>query len=162
MGVGMVRALSGIMRHLFVLLGLALLSACGTPTGPGDQAEFLSRNMALWARRGPASYQYILSRSCKCLPEVTQPVTIVVRNLVVAERHYLTGAPVDPQYDAIFSSVPGLFDLIQQALDANAPGIAVRYNRQLGYPESIQIDWVAGTADDEVSYRISDFDPITP
>ena len=158
----MVRALSGTMRPLLIVLGLALFSACGTPTGPGDQAEFLARNMALWARRGPASYQYTLARSCECLPEVTQPVTIVVRNLVVAERHYLTGAPVDPQYDALFSSVPGLFDLIQQALDANAPGVAVRYNGQLGYPESIQIDWVAGTADDEVSYRISNFGPITP
>ncbi len=158
----MVRASRGIMRRLFLLLGLVLVSACGTPTGPGDQAEFLSRNMALWARRGPVSYQYTLARSCECLPEVTQPVTIVVRNQVVAERHYLTGAPVDPQYDAIFSSVPGLFDLIEQALNANAPGVAVRYNRQLGYPESIQIDWVAGTADDEVSYLISGFGPITP
>lgn len=158
----MVRALSGIMRRPSVLLTFALVSACGTPTGPGDQAEFLSRNMALWARKGPASYQYTLARSCECLPEVTQPVTIMVRDLVVTQRHYLTGIPVDPQYDALFSSVPGLFDLIQQALDGNAPGVAVRYNRQLGYPESIQIDWVAGTADDEVSYRISDFGPIAP
>lgn len=151
------------MRQLIpLLLGATLLGACGTPTAPGDPAEALARNQALWARKGPASYQMVLSRTCECLPEATQPVTIVVRNLVVEGRRYLSGAPVDPQYDILFVSIPELFDLIRQAIDANAPGIAVRYNGQLGYPESIQIDWVAGTADDEVSYRISDFGPIAP
>lgn len=149
------------MRRLIpFLLGAALLTACGTPTEPGDPAEALSRNRALWVQKGPANYQIVMSRLCECLPEATQPVTVVVRNQVVEGRRYLTGAPVDPQYDALFVSIPELFDLIQQAIDGNAPGLAVRYHPLLGYPQSIQIDWVAGTSDDEVSYMVSDFGPI--
>lgn len=151
------------MRRLIpLLLGATLLGGCGAPTAPGDPAEALARNRSLWARKGPASYQIVMSRVCECLPEATQPVTIVVRNLVVEGRRYLSGAPVDPQYDALFVSIPELFDLIGQAIDGDAPGIAVRYHGQLGYPESIQIDWVAGTADDEVSYLMSDFGPVAP
>ena len=44
-----------------------------------------------------------------------------------------------------------------EALRREAAGLAVRYNATFGYPESIQIDWVAGAVDDEVSYRITDF-----
>lgn len=151
------------MRPLTPLvLGAALLAACGSPTAPGDQSEALARNRALWARKGPENYQIVMSRACECLPDATQPVTIIVRNGVVEGRQYLSGTAVDPQYEALFVSIPELFDLIQQAINENAPGIGVRYDAQLGYPESIQIDWVAGTADDEVSYRISDFGPISP
>lgn len=139
-----------------------LAGACGSPAGPADQAELLAVHRALWSRQGPASYQFTLTRSCECLADLTTPVRIVVVNQVVNDRRYVTGAPVDPQYEVLFTSVPGLFDLIQQAVDARAPALAVRYNAHYGYPESIQIDWVAGTADDEVSYRITDFGPVVP
>ena len=57
----------------------------------------------------------------------------------------------------MFTSVPGLFDLIDEAIRRDVAGLGVRYNSEFGYPESIQIDWLAGAVDDEVSYRITDF-----
>lgn len=144
------------MRVLASLLLLAA-AACSDTTGLSSQDDLLNQNRALWGRKGPANYQYVITRSCECLPESAGPVTVVVREGQVDTRHYASGAPVDPQYDQLFTSVPGLFELIQQAVDLPAAGLAVRYNSQLGYPESIQIDWVAGAVDDEVSYRITDF-----
>jgi len=144
------------MRVLSAFILLAAV-ACADATGPSDPGELLSQNRALWGREGPASYQYVITRSCECLPESAGPVTVVVRGGTVDTRQYASGAPVDPQYDQLFTSVPGLFELIQQALDLPAAALAVRYNDQLGYPESIQIDWVAGAVDDEVSYRITEF-----
>ncbi|HEX9892689.1 MAG TPA: DUF6174 domain-containing protein, partial [Gemmatimonadales bacterium] len=67
----------------------------------------------------------------------------------------------DPQFADLFAAVPGLFDLIEEAIHAPAAGLAVRYNPAYGYPESIQIDWVAGVVDDEVSYHITDFVVLT-
>lgn len=143
------RVLSAIL-----LLGVA---ACSDTTGLSSPEDLLSQNRALWGRKGPASYEYVITRSCECLPESAGPVTVVVRGGQVDTRHYASGAPVDPQYDQLFTSVPGLFELIQHAVDLPAAALAVRYNGELGYPESIQIDWVAGAVDDEVSYRITEF-----
>lgn len=147
------------MRTSYLLvISLFLLVACTDSTGPSDPQMLLDQNAALWDRTGPASYQYTITRLCNCADPLTQPVTIVVRDRVVETRNYLSGTPVEPQYDQLFTSVPGLFDLIRTAITAPAAGLGVRYHDTLGYPESIQIDWVAGVADDEVSYRISDFE----
>ena len=40
--------------------------------------------------------------------------------------------------------------------------MAVRYDGAYGYPVSIQIDWVAGAVDDEVSYHITEFSVLDP
>jgi hypothetical protein len=85
------------------------------------------------------------------------PVVVEVRDKVIQLRRYQTGAPVDPAYASLFMDVPGLFDIINEAITAKAAAISVRYNDHLGYPESIAIDRVAGAVDDEVSYRISGF-----
>jgi hypothetical protein len=150
--------------RLASLLGTALLlaAACSETTGPTDPAALLDQNIALWARQGVVSYQYTISRGCECVPESTGPTVVVVRNGTVEARRYLTGATVDPQFESLFTPVPGLFDLIRLAIEQPAAALAVRYNSDYGYPESIVIDWVAGTADDEVSYRITDFSPLPP
>ena len=104
-----------------------------------------------------SDYQFTIARVCECAPESAGPVVVEVRDGVVSERTYASGISVDPQYSDLFTSVPGLFDLIDEAIRRDAAGLAVRYNASYGYPESIQIDWVAGAVDDEVSYRITDF-----
>jgi len=145
-----------------LLISLLLVGACTDSTGPSDPERLLEQNIALWNRTSPASYQYTLTRLCNCADPITQPVTIVVRNQLVETRNYLSGLPVEPQYDQLFTSVPGLFDLIRTGIITPAAGLAVRYDATMGYPVSIQIDWVAGVADDEVSYRIEDFEALPP
>ncbi len=150
-----------VTRLWLAVATAALLTACADATGPTDPDLLLRQNMARWASRGPADYRYVITRFCECLAESAGPTTVVVRNGEVETRRYATGASVHPQYESLFTPVPGLFDLIRRAIDTPAAGLAVRYDDTYGFPASIQIDWVAGTADDEVSYRITEFTPLT-
>jgi hypothetical protein len=144
------------MRPVATLL-LALTVACSDATGPSNPADALAEARSTWLRSGIADYQYTITRGCECTPESVGPVVIEVRNHQVQTRRYLTGTTVDPQFADLFATVPELFELINDAIQEPAAGLAVRYNAQYGYPETIQIDWVAGFADDEVSYHITDF-----
>jgi len=147
----LMRLTAGVLA-LTVTLGL---SACASPTAPEDPLLLLERNEATWSRAGVTSYRYTIARSCFCVPESSGPVTVEVRSGQVVDRRYESGLGVSPQYSDIFTSVPGLFGLIREAAAYPAASVTVRYHPQLGYPESIAIDWVAGAVDDEVSYRIS-------
>lgn len=138
-----------------LVAGVALLG-CSTPTAPDDPLLLLERNEATWSRAGITSYRYTIARSCFCIPESSGPVTVEVRSGQVVDRRYESGLGVSPQYSDIFTSVPGLFSLIREAVAYPAASVSVRYHPKLGYPESIAIDWVAGAVDDEVSYRISE------
>jgi hypothetical protein len=144
----------GVRSAAFLLWALA---ACSDGTGPTDATTALALNRAKWFGAGISDYQYTIERGCECVPESVGPVVIEVRANAVQDRRYLSGIPVDPQFAELFTAVPGLFDLIEQAIRQPAAGLAVRYNPNFGYPESIQIDWVAGVVDDEVSYSITDF-----
>lgn len=150
-----------MVRTVLFLCAL-LAAACSSPTEPGDQRELLERNRARWSRAGVVDYRYTVSRLCECSAESTGPVVVEVRQGEIEERRYTTGATVDPQFAELFRTVPGFFDLIEEALDQEAAGLSVSYDRRYGHPVSIQIDWVAGIADDEVSYRITDFVPLPP
>jgi hypothetical protein len=142
-------------KYLLVLL--VATGACSSSTGPSDQAQALALSRARWYSSGIADYQFTIARLCECSAESAGPVVVEVRDGEVSERKYVSGISVDPQYADLFTAVPGLFELIDEALRRDAAGLAVRYNPAWGYPESIQIDWVAGAVDDEVSYRITDF-----
>jgi len=150
-----------LMRRLFVAIVL-LAGACSDATGPADQGVLLAQAEALWSRRAIVNYHFTITRFCECIPESAGPVVVQVLDGEVLTRRYLTGTAVDPQYDDLFRTVPGLFDTIREAIAAPAAAVSVSYNGSYGYPESIQIDWVAGLADDEVSYRITDFAPALP
>lgn len=140
---------------LSVVAGLALMG-CSSPTAPEDPLLLLEQNEATWSRAGITSYRYTITRSCYCLVESSGPVVVEVRSGQVVDRRYGSGLAVSPQYSDIFTSIPGLFGLIRDAATHPAASVSVRYHPELGYPESIAIDWVAGAVDDEVSYRISD------
>ena len=144
------------MRKLLFVFFLAV-TGCTDSTSPSDEATALALSRARWFNYGFTDYQFTIARVCQCLPEMAGPVLVEVRGGLVVEQRYASGISVDPQYSDLFTAVPGLFDLIDEALRREAAGLAVRYNATFGYPESIQIDWVAGAVDDEVSYRITDF-----
>jgi hypothetical protein len=140
-----------------LFLALLTLGSCTSPTGPTDLAEQLRLSRDRWAQTGLADYQYTITRGCYCPPETVGPVVVEVRAGQVVSRRYAGGSAVDPRFADLFVTVPGLFDLIEEAISRPAAAVSVKYHPTLGYPESIGIDWLAGAMDDEVSYRVSDF-----
>jgi len=145
---------SRVARILLSVLVPASLAACGDVSGPQSERDELDRNRDRWRASGAASYSYVLSRSCFCLVEVTQPSRIQVRNdSVVAVTAVSDGRSLDTRY---FVTVNALFDLIDKASEQRAAVIRVVYDPILGYPREIDYDGATNIADDEITYRASE------
>lgn len=136
----------------------SLLSACGDPTGHGATLRDLEVARSHWAVSGPSGYEVRVWRSCECLPETTGPVTIRAADGLVESRVYTaTGQPVDARYAEYFPTVEGIFDLIGAAAREGAARVEAEYHPALGYPIRVFIDRQREAVDDEVTYRLSNF-----
>jgi Family of unknown function (DUF6174) len=120
------------------------------------QAE-LDANLALWLDAGIDDYDYVMQRSCFCSPEFTQPGRVRVRDGTidsVADPDDRT--PLDP---AGYLTLLDLFGVVQQAIDAEADGLAVTYDATRGFPASVWVDFDELIADDEYEYTATEFVP---
>jgi uncharacterized protein DUF6174 len=139
---------------LIVALFAATITACGSALSPIAELSDARRR---WADNGPASYSIDLFRSCECTPEMSGPVVVNVQNGTVQSRFYRAGGTVPPNLAAAFPGVEGLFDLIADARQRNAHRLEVRYDRDLGYPVWLVIDYDRAIADDEFTYSVMAF-----
>jgi len=136
-------------------LAAALLAlACGDATAPDDE---WTRARERWSRLGPREYAVTVTRFCECLPEMSGPVVVTVRDGAVESRAYAaTGAPVASPLDAEFPSVEQLFARIAAARRAEVDLLRVTYDGALGHPVRVEIDPDARVADDEITYHVSE------
>ncbi len=142
-------------RHFGVAtLVTATLTACSDALSPNAGLSDARRR---WAAQGPTSYSIDLFRSCECTPDMTGPVVVNVQNGTVQSRFYRTGGTVPPNIAPSFPGVEGLFDLIADARQRNAHRVEVRYDRDLGYPVWLVIDYDRAIADDESTYSVMAF-----
>lgn len=107
----------------------------GTPTP-------LAEAKALWAAKGPASYEMTLQRLCFCAS--IEPMRVTVIDGVVQ-----SGGDGAVTIDEIFDQA--------SSLGAGGSITELRVNRSTGVPTIVAIDFVAMLADDEVTYIITDF-----
>lgn len=149
-----------------VTIAAVLVTACSDSTGPTDPQTELNANRALWNRSGIVNYRMTMIRTIgnddPAMASLvgTTPILIEVRDGQVEQRIFATsGVPLGDQFAATFPAVPGLFDRIQQAIDQQAIGLAVRYDETLGFPVSIQIDVLVGAGDEE-TIRVIEFERI--
>ncbi len=139
---------------VITVLFAATLTACDSALSPNAE---LSEARRRWADKGPASYSMDLFRSCECTPEMTGPVVVNVQNGTMQSRFYRTGGTVPPNIAPSFPGVEGLFDLIADARQRNAHRVEVRFDRELGYPAWLVIDYDRAIADDESTYSVMAF-----
>jgi uncharacterized protein DUF6174 len=146
--------LPGVGRARSVVLALALaLAGCESPFSPTDELEEARRT---WRQQGIASYRFTVSQFCFCVAEGRGTFDVVVeQGRVVSVADAETGAPRTP-HPAVPLTVEALFAKVEEAIDADADEIEVRYDPRLGYPLEIAIDFIAGAIDDEVTYTASD------
>jgi hypothetical protein len=133
---------------------VAAISACDSALSP---TASLSDARQRWADKGPAAYSIDLFRSCECTAEMSGPVVVNVQNGTVQSRAYRGGSIVPPNMAPLFPSVEGLFDLIADAAERRAHRLEVRYDRDLGYPAWLVIDYDKAIADDEFTYSVMAF-----
>lgn len=144
----------GAPRIAVATLFAVSLTACSNLLSPSAE---LSDARKRWADRGPAAYSIDIFRSCECTAEMSGPVVVNVQNGTVQSRAYRAGGIVPPNMAPLFPGVEGLFDLIADAAQRKPHRLEVRYDRDLGYPAWITIDYDRAVADDEFTYSVMTF-----
>lgn len=147
------RGLTRSLIHcgLIVVVSVALAAACGGDATPTEGQLDLATARQRWAAKGFADYEYVLTKTCFC--GLTGPVDVVVGGDSIRSATAVSdGHAVSPQ---LVSTISGLFDFIQQAIDDRAARIDVTYDSELGFPTRIEYDGRANIADDEVTFTAS-------
>lgn len=136
-----------------------LAIACSDATGPGVSFELAE---ARWAAEGPSHYQYVYDLSCEC--GVTGPVRLNVENGVVTAFTLLPGSFVagDPPEPDHFPTIDDLFARLRAEAEADPVQFDVEYDDDLGYPTRASVDVGAQIADDEYTFRVTDFVALEP
>src|SRR5437868_3872156 len=111
------------------------LNSCDGVTSPRSALE---QARTRWAERGPSAYSVTVSYSCFCLPD--NPAVVTVDGGVIVSRVYVTGDTVPPEAASAYPDVPGLFQIIEDAIRSGADRVNVTYHPDFGYPISVFID----------------------
>lgn len=148
------------LRGALVLALLLPISGCGVldPDPWDDRRDALERGRAKWAAAAMDRYSYTLRRSCFCGFHGEFRVTVRGDSVteVVATA---TGERVDPPGPDVVPGVEGLFETVEEAIDAEVYQLDVEYHAELGYPTLISVDWDRHAVDDEMVLTARDLSP---
>jgi len=140
-------------RRLVILVFIvaALVACSGLVQQPLSVNDEYQQNLQRWQNLAWQNYDVSYQRQCFCLPEQLKAIRVEVRagsiaNAVYADDNSPLAAGIE--YDLI--TVNGLFGLIVEAIERPADQLHVSYDKALGFPDSISIDYVKRMADDEV------------
>lgn len=131
----------------------------------------VGRNLALraeiaaqrekWAAQGIVDYQLTFSRACFCAPEGAGLVVLtVLEDEPVEWLYFVSGDQIAPEWRAVFPTVHGLFDFLEDAIDRGAEDIDVVFHPDVGLPISVRVDYRLAAADEEIGYEIEKLLPI--
>ena len=108
-----------------------------------------------WAAQRIEDYQLTLSRSCFCAPEGAGLVVLtVLEGEPVQWLYFLSGDPLESEWQAVFPTVDGLFDFIADAIDRGAEDLSITYDPDLGLPVDVRVDYRLAMADEEIAYQV--------
>lgn len=154
-------AVAMLLLILFVSAGYMLLipTADEQNYDSGAAAE-LQRNRELWERSRPASFRYIVDRSCFCGAEVTTPYRATeerglkraaFRTEIESSAGDFLAEPEQPLW------IDDIFDQIAEAIASNMETtVDVRYDARYGYPLVADIRYPMPDA--YFTYEIQDFE----
>ncbi len=140
------------------LIVMAVMLSCSHSTD-SEQTSF-EKNRELWESQNLTHYVFYFEQACFCAPRHLA-ASVQVRNDTVfnfsnvyGDGELLTDTLISAYgiSRSSFHSIEGLFDIIQNAMDKNADLLQVKYNPQIGYPETTHVDFSFGVADEEISY----------
>ena len=142
------------LSHAFVAAACLVAITSSVFARPDDAQKRLTENRRKWAEKAIKSYQYEFERICFCPPAVTKRVKLTVRDGAVENVQQAdTGEAVDKSKYELYLTVEGLFDYIQAAIDKKAHSVNVAYDPELGYPTSVDVDYIEHAVDDEIRFR---------
>jgi len=146
------------IRFAAVAALLVAVASCGDSTAPGTPNTELAAARARWRAQNLHTYAFILQRTCFCA-NTDRLYVAVLADTVAEVIDFDSGEAVDR---GLGQTVDDLFAFIQSAQDRGVQLIRADFDGVKGFPTSIDYDGAAQIADDELSIRVSDVNPITP
>ena len=148
-----------VIRVIGGLLLIPLLAACDPFTAGNPAQSQLDAALGRWNEAGYSSYEYKLRRICECVPETTHTLRVRVESGQITSVFDLdTNRPASSTSAGL--TVLQLFEIVQDAIDQQAFRLVVEYHQELGYPSGLAVDYDDGTADDEITYLVTELAPI--
>lgn len=142
---------------LFAVASPALLA--GGDAEPPETiyvAQTLSAR-ANWTLNRRRNYRFVLHRDCYC--STPNDVEIEVRDGEVAKVTDLAnGKTLDAQAHTEYPTIASLLDEIDTAVDRKPDSMHVEYDRRLGFPARVDIDFSYRMADEELRFTIEKVD----
>ncbi len=147
-----------ISRCLILTL-VTLGAACAQSPEDSQLASARKR----WSDHPVATYSFTWQQGCECLFDMRRPIQITAAAGQIQSAVFVDdGRAVDEQVRRYLTTIEGVFDKIQAALDQNADQVTVAYDPTLGYPTSVFLDYSMQVADEEFALQISDFTAVAP
>ena len=109
---------------------------------------------AKWQKNRPAVYEFSIEVICFCPLEKTPP-TFRVANGVG------TGDPQTSRTYDYYDTIEELFAVVKRYTSRNGIRINVKYDAELGYPVSADLDQAENMADDETRFNVTNFKVVT-
>ena len=106
------------------------------------------------------TFKYEYARSCFCPPEYTGPYAVVSIQDSVVSYEYIGSLFVDldaVKLDEKELRIDTLFQILINALKEDVASLKYEFHEQYPIPTLIDIDYIAGVADDEMYYSVENF-----
>jgi len=108
------------------------------------------------------TYDFGFKRNCRCFLDFVAALGVsVTDNKIQSVNVRATGEPAANDVAAQVTTIDGLFDTIQDAINRQVGDLRVKYNKDYGYPTTIYIDEDTNKADDENEIVIGYLTPYT-
>ncbi|MDZ7958638.1 MAG: DUF6174 domain-containing protein [Aulosira sp. DedQUE10] len=158
---------AGLLSTGLLLVGLnppaisqSPIQVAQSPAIANTNLQPFRMNRRVWNQQRIRNYSYKLSRNCFCTEEARGPVLIKVRNGQMTSITDKNGKKVNPELFQQYDTIPKVFSVIRDAIAKKAFSLTVNYNKKLGYPTQINIDYNSQMADEELYLTIEDFKEI--
>lgn len=119
-----------------------------------DLKDAVGDNRALWDSLGVGDYTISIAVDCFCPPEIVSPVTVMVSEGEIV-RAIRDGVDVEP---SSLELVPLTIDELFELADRTSGNVVVGFDPEYGFPVDIYDEGDRNTIDDEVGYRLTEFE----
>ena len=127
---------------------------------PYGKTLILKINRAKWEEQNISHYRFKLDIICLCPFQDSIPMTIEVRDGQIISVKDINGMDLDKHDLKVFEragTIERLFDIAKGSI-SKAFSASVSYNAEMGFPDSIESDWDENVYDDEITYKVSEFE----
>ncbi len=125
-----------------------------------DIAAEIQANKEKWLSHAVNEYQIEMQKICFCAPDVVRLMIFEIANNEIKTARYAdTGGEVDPSHYNQYSTIEGIFLLVEQALEKNPADISIAYDEEYGYIKEFSVDYQVHIADDEITIIASNMKP---